>query len=424
MATPVPDPPENGPLAAADDWEPILDRIEALGRERAQLVARCRRLEAALRRARRRLRRDSKPAVNPPANGPGDPEAPPTIQGYTILGPIRDGAMGRVYKARQESLGRFVAIKILLPIWAGRREFIARFRREARLASRLAHPNIPRVLGAGTIAGRPYLVMEYAPGETAQDRLDRGEVFEEREALAIIRDVASALGHARRLGLVHRDIKPANLILTAEGVRLIDWGLARPDDDGHWATAEAGNAIGTPEYISPEQARGQIDVDIRADIFGLGATFYHMVTGRVPFGGATVAEALRRNCDPKLNPTPLDAVRPALGGGLGAVLATMMAKKRLERYHHPDDLILDLDCLLRGERPLLAESPPEAWEPLAVGPPAGPRRLDESAVAAPPVPGPETDEAIRRWDVLWLGSACLLTLALIVAVVLLVARLY
>ena len=396
------------PAAAEQhEWDRILRGIQALGRQRDRLAARCRRLVAALRVAkyhrRAGLDREARPAPPPAAGG-----AAPTIPGYTILGVVRDGAMGRVYRARQDGLGRRVAVKVLHAGLAGQPEYVRRFRREAQLAARLAHRHIPRVFDAGEVDGRPYLVMEYVDGETAQDRLDRGEVFGEREAVAIALDVARALRHARRRGLIHRDVKPANLMLSRRGVQLIDWGLARRVDDFAWATAEAGSAIGTPQYISPEQIRGQVDVDIRADIYGLGATLYHMVTGRAPYGGDTTAEALRGHTDSSVRLVPPDAVVPGLSGRLGAVIGKMMARNRQDRYRQPDDLILDLQCLLRGDRPLLADSAPEALAPLAAG-------------EANDGPSPRGDVADRGGIALLVAPALLLALALLITVVLLVA---
>ena len=167
--------------------------------------------------------------------------------------------------------------------------------------------------------------------------------------------VAEALKHAHQRGLIHRDIKPENVILTKDGdVKLADLGLARLTADEKWAMSEAGMAIGTPYYISPEQVRGQVDVDIRADIYSLGATLYHMVTGSVPYGGDTPTEVMRKHVDKNVTFTPPDHINTKLSSGLGMVVETMMAKNRENRYRNPDDLILDLKCLLQGESPMIA----------------------------------------------------------------------
>jgi serine/threonine-protein kinase len=168
--------------------------------------------------------------------------------------------------------------------------------------------------------------------------------------------------------LIHRDIKPENVILTKEGgVKLADLGLARLTDDEKWGLSEAGMAIGTPYYISPEQVRGQTNIDIRADIYSLGATLYHMVTGRVPYGGETPNEVMRKHVDPNVALVPPDHLNSRLSGGLGMVVETMMAKNREHRYQNPDDLILDIKCLQRGESPMIAGQKPETLEALAEG---------------------------------------------------------
>ena len=288
--------------------------------------------------------------------------------GYQILEKIGKGSMGMVYKARQTSVDRVVAIKVLLDALAQNREFIKRFEREAKIAAKLSHNNIVNAIDAGEVDGRHFFVMEFVEGLTIKDELDKGNVYGEKEALRIILAIAEALKHAHQRGLIHRDIKPENIILTGEGgVKLADLGLARPTDDGNWAMAEAGMAIGTPYYISPEQVRGQVDVDIRADIYSLGATLYHMITGKVPYEGTTPAEVMRLHVSKDAAFAPPDHINPTLSSGLGEVVETMMAKNRENRYRNPDDLILDLKCLQAGERPLLAEQKAETLSHLGQG---------------------------------------------------------
>src|SRR5262249_37410556 len=200
------------------------------------------------------------------------------------------------------------------------------------------------------------------------DALDRNEKYDEKIALKIVLAVAEALKHAHQRGLIHRDIKPENVILTKDGnVKLADLGLARLTADEKWAMSEAGVAVGAPDYISPEQVRGQVDVDIRADIYSLGATLYHMVTGKVPYEGETAAEVMRKHVDKNTVFTPPDHINTRLSSGLGVVVETMMAKNRENRYRNPDDLILDLKCLLQGESPMLAGQKPDDLATLAEG---------------------------------------------------------
>jgi serine/threonine-protein kinase len=290
------------------------------------------------------------------------------IPGYQMLQRLGKGSMGLVFKARQLSVDRLVAIKILLDPLAQNKEFIKRFEREAMIAAKLSHNNVVNAIDAGQIDGHYYFVMEYVEGPTIKDYLDQNKTFEEREALRIVLAIAEALKHAVGRGLIHRDIKPENVILTTQGdVKLADLGLARLTDDEKWGLAEAGMAIGTPYYISPEQVRGEINIDIRADIYSLGATLYHMVTGNVPFGGETPNEVMRKHVDPKVMIVPPDHLNPNLSAGLGMVVETMMAKNREHRYQSPEDLILDLKCLQRGESPMIAGQKPETLLSLTEG---------------------------------------------------------
>ena len=235
-------------------------------------------------------------------------------------------------------------------------------------SAKLAHNNIVNAIDAGEVNGYHYFVMEYVEGHNIKDELDKNKVFDEKNAIEIVMAVAEALKHAHQRGLIHRDIKPENVILTKDGgVKLADLGLARLTADEKWAMSEAGMAIGTPYYISPEQVRGQVDVDIRADIYSLGATLYHMVTGCVPYGGDTPSEVMRKHVDPNVTIVPPDHLNTRLSGGLGMVVETMMAKNRENRYRNPDDLILDLKCLARDESPMIAGQKPESLLGLAEG---------------------------------------------------------
>jgi serine/threonine-protein kinase len=290
------------------------------------------------------------------------------IPGYQIIDKLGKGSMGVVYKARQLSVDRVVAVKVLLDQLSQNKEFIKRFDREAKIAAKLSHNNIVNAIDAGETGGHFYFVMEFVEGDTIKDFLEKGRIFDERTALKIILAVAEALKHAHERGLIHRDIKPENVILTKDGnVKLADLGLARLTSDEKWAMAEAGMAIGTPYYISPEQVRGQVDVDIRSDIYSLGATLYHMVTGQVPYTGETPSEVMKKHVDKNSVLTPPDHLNRGLSSGLGVVVETMMAKNREERYRNPEDLILDLKSLLAGDPPMVATQKAETLENLAEG---------------------------------------------------------
>ena len=275
------------------------------------------------------------------------------IPGSQLVQKIGQGSSGTVYKAKQLSMDRLVAIKVLVGRSNAKPEFLERFMREAQLAAKLSHNNVVQAIDVGTAGRLHYFVMEYIEGITIKEELEKGKVYEERAAIDIVLQIAQALEQAHRRGLIHRDIKPANIILTHEGVaKLADLGLARDTSDRELARAEKGIAVGTPYYISPEQIRGSEDIDSRADIYSLGATFYHMVTGRPPFPGPGIENVLRAHLQEEL--TPPDHVNTTLSSGLGEVVEIMMAKDREQRYQSPEDLIIDLECILNGEPPRLA----------------------------------------------------------------------
>ncbi|HSV16631.1 MAG TPA: serine/threonine-protein kinase, partial [Tepidisphaeraceae bacterium] len=170
------------------------------------------------------------------------------------------------------------------------------------------------------------------------------------EALDICIQMADALAHAHRRGLIHRDVKPKNIILTPQGVaKLTDLGLARATDDKHAAESEAGKAYGTPYYISPEQIRGDVDIDFRADVYSLGATMYHLVTGRPPFEGDTPSAVMHKHLRQPL--VPPDHINTALSSGVGEIIEVAMAKNRDERYGSTEDMLEDLRAVADGNPP-------------------------------------------------------------------------
>ena len=275
------------------------------------------------------------------------------IPGYKIVGKLGAGAMAVVYKARQLSLNRMVAIKILPKRFTENPEYVERFYKEGQAAGKLNHPNIVQAIDVGEAGGYHYFVMEYVEGKTIADDLSAGKVFEETEALDMIIQVASALGHAHTLSLIHRDVKPKNIMINNHGaIKLADMGLARATTDIEAAQSEAGKAYGTPYYIAPEQIRGKIDIDGRADIYGLGATLYHMLTGRVPFMADDSADVMRKHLKEKL--IPPDHINTLLSAGVSEVIEIMMAKKKENRYNDIEELLVDLNALREGQTPLQA----------------------------------------------------------------------
>ncbi len=281
------------------------------------------------------------------------------IPGYELLQKLGQGAMGTVYKARQLSMNRLVAIKILPPRVASNPDYLERLTREAHLAAKLSHNNIVQAIDVGSAGKIHYFIMEYVEGRTLRQDIEAGKVFPEREAIEIVLQIAQALSHAHRRGLIHRDIKPANVLLTPEGIaKLADLGMARETTDEALIQREKGLSIGTPYYMAPEQIMGQSDIDVRADLYSLGATLYHMVTGQVPFPGKNIDEVFNRHLAGKL--TPPDHINTALSSGLGEVCEVMLSRDREQRYQSPDDLIIDLECLLNDEPPRLARQRIEA----------------------------------------------------------------
>ena len=272
------------------------------------------------------------------------------IPGYRIIRKLGAGAMATVYLAKQVSLDRLVAIKLLPRKFSSDAKFIERFYKEGRAAARFNDQNIVGAYDVGQAGDQHYFVMEYVDSETVHDRIAKNGRLTEADAIGIVRQVASALKHAHAQGFIHRDIKPKNIMLSKAGIaKLADLGLARAVSDREAAEAEAGKAYGTPYYISPEQIRGRVDIGPAADLYGLGATFYHMVTGRVPFAGKTPNEVMNKHLKAPL--TPPDHVTPQLSPGTAQVIEMMLAKDPADRYRDAGQLLEDLDHVSKGESP-------------------------------------------------------------------------
>jgi serine/threonine-protein kinase len=275
------------------------------------------------------------------------------IPGYQILSKLGAGAMAAVFKAKQISLDRMVAIKVLPKRMSENPEFVDRFYKEGKAAAKLNHPNIVGAVDVGEANGFHYFVMEYVEGVTVFDKLEKGERYSEQEALHLVIQTCRALAHAHKAGFIHRDVKPKNIMITPDGVaKLADMGLAREASDVEAAQAEAGKAYGTPYYISPEQIRGELDVDQRADLYSLGATFYHMVTGRVPFDAPTPSAVMHKHLKEDL--IPPDHLNPDLSAGVGEIIEVAMSKKRKGRYQTAEEMLTDLERVAAGEPPLVA----------------------------------------------------------------------
>lgn len=271
---------------------------------------------------------------------------------YEILDRVGAGAMGTVFKARHGKLSRIVALKVLRPSLARDKRYVDRLRREARIVAALNHPNIVTGYDLGEEGGYHYFVMEFVEGKSLKGLLAEWGVLPQDQTLDVAMQVASALDHALQRGVIHRDIKPGNILIDEKGtVKVTDMGLAKGPAD--LTLTRDGATVGTPQYISPEQARNPQDVDVRSDLYSLGATLYHMATGQPPFQGTTMAEVISQ----VLHETPISprVINPSLSEGLSLVIRKLLAKNPKLRYQTPRELLDDLERVKHEERPAVDE---------------------------------------------------------------------
>lgn len=309
---------------------------------------------------------------------------------YKILAHIGHGAMGSVEKAEAPD-GTIVAIKTLFPQFVYEEEYVKRFKREAALAKKLSHPNVVKILEVGEDQDgrRQYMVMEYIDGKTLAEYMhdkgmasiaikrssklnEKAEVasrdkkapetppvittFSPEETIKIIRQLAGVLQAAADISLLHRDIKPQNILLDKKGnAKLLDFGLAKDTEALVSMLSMTGQSIGTPPYMSPEQHEGSKGIDMRSDLYSLGCTAYHMLTGRPPFPGPTASAFARQHCDDI--PEPAHKINPDCPLNLSQVIDRLLAKKPENRHQSPTELIEDLNRVERGEVPLKLYKP-------------------------------------------------------------------
>jgi len=294
---------------------------------------------------------ESSPTVITSARARGGPDAKHAesfvgrkLGHYELIESVGVGGMGAVIKALDEDLGRIVALKILPPDMATDPENITRFKQEARAAARLDHENIARVYSVGEDQGLHFIAFEYVEGENLRVRMEKkGGLLPVGEALHYFIQVTAGLSHAAARGVVHRDIKPSNIVVTPDGrAKIVDMGLARNLDQraSNGQLTHSGVTLGTFDYISPEQAIEPRSADIRSDIYSLGCTFYHILTGRTPVPDGTAAKKL--HCHQHVPPLDPREINPAIPDELAAVLGRMMAKDPAARYQHPDHLLQHL----------------------------------------------------------------------------------
>jgi serine/threonine protein kinase len=255
---------------------------------------------------------------------------------YRIIEQLGQGGMATVYKAYHAALDRYVAIKALHPAFGEDPSFLARFQREARLVAKLEHPNIVPVYDYSEHEGRPYLVMKYIEGDTLKARLTRGPLTS-AEIEKIVTAVGSALAYAHKQGVLHRDIKPSNVLVATDGqMYLADFGLARIAQSGE-STLSSDMIMGTPQYISPEQAMGKKELDEGTDIYSFGVMIYEMVVGQVPFNADTPFSIIH---DHIYSPLPLPrSINPRVPESVERVLLKALAKERADRYPDIDSLV-------------------------------------------------------------------------------------
>lgn len=272
------------------------------------------------------------------------------IRGFEVVRRLGGGGMGEVFLAKQLAMNRMVALKVLPPAMTRQPHLVERFMHEVQMTGRLEHQNIVVAFDAGEDAGYHYLAMSYIDGEDLGVVLERQGTMPEAQALRICRKVAEALAYAWDTHkLLHRDIKPGNIMIARDGeVKLMDMGIAKSLSDDSNLTI-AGTLLGTPFYMSPEQAKNAADLDYRADIYSLGATLYYLVTGTRPFEGETVMAVLAKQLSEPLPPP--EARNPKLSAGCAKLLRLMLAKDRAQRPASWQALIADIDAVLQQQAP-------------------------------------------------------------------------
>jgi serine/threonine-protein kinase len=339
---------------------------------------------------------------------------------YEVVAHVATGGMGAVYRARDTTNGREVALKVLNPEMAAKPAMLERFRREFHAAERLAHDNIVRVYDFDHVKDTWFLAMEFVDGIDLHDYVKRKGLLDPEEARQIIVQGCRALRHAYDQDVVHRDIKPSNFLVTKKAGRLLikltDMGLARTVDEDLFRVTRAGTTVGTLDYMAPEQARDSGSADIRSDLYSLGATWYHLLTGRCPFSAGGLTERLYK----LMNDPPPDArdLNPLVSDQTWEVLERLLAKDPRDRYQTPAGLLEDL-AVLEGKaasapgaprRPpptKISQSPKKS-----IGPTRGPARAETS------MPGKAPATAIRRpqknYTTLLIGSSIALIVSGIV----------
>ncbi|MBM4035674.1 MAG: DUF1080 domain-containing protein, partial [Planctomycetes bacterium] len=365
-----------------------------------------------------------------PMAQPTPQQEPKRLGGFELLGKLGKGGMGTVLKARQVSMDRLVALKVLPKKLAENEAFVQRFLREARSAAKLRHPNIVQAYDVGQAEGYYYFAMEFVDGETLSDIVRRDGPLEPNRALDVMKQVASALAAAHKEGIVHRDIKPSNIMLDKEGqVRVTDFGLAKRTEGDVEVTAD-GAVVGTPAYVAPEMAKGG-EAEPRSDLYSLGATLFCALAGRPPFEGRNFSEVLVKQATEQA--PPLASLAPRVDRRLCHIVDRLLRKNPEARYPSATALLDDLNGLgklqsvagaARAEgRAMLAEAPTlemTEGKRLAMGKHPHPRPLPKGEGAdAPPQPSSPLPRGEGRVRVpSWLAVAAVVAILAIAGLIL------
>lgn len=347
---------------------------------------------------------EAQPAASPPPDLTGR-----TLGDFHVLRRIGTGGMGQVYLARQMSLKREVALKLLRDELSADRTALARFQAEAQAVAKLNHPNIVHIHQVGEADGVRYMVLEFVDGRNLRDYLARKGPPDLPIALSVIRQVALALQKAHEQGIVHRDIKPENILVTRKvEVKVTDFGLSRffTPDAPPLNLTQSGVTLGTPLYMSPEQVRGQT-LDHRSDIYSFGVTCYHLLAGEPPFRGTSAFEVALKHVQEQ--PRPLSELRPDLPPDLCAMVHRMMAKRPEARHQSAREVARDLAKLREGIQAAtgqlaLTQAPAPAGGKLAAVA-TEPLSLPESGEVEAVSEGPRSRWWRNRWPLAALACA-------------------
>ncbi len=335
-----------------------------------------------------------------------------TVGPYRITEQLGSGGMATVFRAYHAALDRYVAIKVLHPAFKEDPNFLARFQREARVVAKLEHPNIVPVYDFSDHHGQPYLVMRYVEGETLKGRLARGPLPPD-ETLKVIHPIGAALTYAHGQGVLHRDVKPSNVMLTPKGdVFLTDFGLARIAQAGE-STLSQDSMLGTPQYISPEQAKGERDLDARTDVYSLGVVVYELLVGRVPYQADTPYAVVH---DHIFTPLPMPrTINPNLPEPLERFLLKTLAKDRADRFQSVAEMMAGLNRAVDESGIPFSSSPSTVVTAGATPTLAAPAKPSAEMAAAP------SSKPVS--PLAWIGLGALIMIAVVGALLLARSRL-